>query len=100
MCHSGRPSSSRWSCPEICGLTGNSSSSEFSSATARVSSPWSAASKTARSRLRTERKRVTSASVARRAAEALTPNSSRTASTDVRVSLPRAGSSLLTSRTA
>lgn len=82
------------------GLTGNSSSSEFSRSTASVSSPPSAASNTERSRARTERKRVTSASVARRAADALTPKRSRMASTEVRQSLPRVGSSVLTSRTA
>ena len=49
---------------------------------------------------RTERNRVTSASVARRAADWLPPNRSRTASTEVSESLPRAGSSLLTRRTA
>nr|AAF25535.1 unknown [Streptomyces coelicolor A3(2)] len=100
MCHSGLPSSVRWSWPEICGLTGNSRSSEFSRSTARVSSPPSAASKTARSRPRTERNRVTSASDARRAADWLAPKSSRTASTEVRESCPRDGSSVLTRRTA
>ncbi|CAM5235892.1 hypothetical protein SFUMM280S_00009 [Streptomyces fumanus] len=72
---------------------------EFSRSTARVSSPPSAASKTARSRARTPRNRVTSASVARRAADWLSRRS-RTASTDVSESLPRTGSSVLTRRTA
>ncbi|CAM5321523.1 hypothetical protein STANM309S_02396 [Streptomyces tanashiensis] len=63
-------------------------------------SPSSAAVKTARSRARTVRKRGRSASVTLRAIWVAGPKRSRSTSTEVRVSLLRSGSSVLTRRTA